>query len=380
MIKTLLVSIVTVMSLALMQPMVASAMVGGFGGKPANPDASVPRTKDIFIYTLKGGDTKADEVLISNNTDIPQTIAFYPTDAAISNTGAFTCKQRVEARQDVGAWVSLSQNEVTLEPGTSTKVPFTVTAPQGVAPGEHDGCLAFEPKDDDGHVEGNVRIHTRSAVRIAVTVPGDLRRNVDITAFSASLSSAGRWNYKLSVKNTGNVSADTKTTVRLNSLFGSTIYHNEGVYPVIAGNKYEVTYTDTSSLFWGGIYRANASIDYDSNPSRFSSLSSPETIMTKYAPDQYVFVTPRPLALFMYSVLCIVALSVVGLIVYRRREKTDALQNWHTYTLKEHDTIQSIADKYQIGWKKLAKINDRKAPYVLTPGEKIRVPNKKKSK
>ena len=213
----------------------AFAVSGGFGGKPGNPDSAVPRSKDIFIYTLKTGDSKSDEVLISNNTDTTQTIVFYPTDADISNTGAFTCKQRVEPKTDVGSWVQLAQQEVTLTSGTSTKVPFVVTVPQGVEPGEHDGCLAFEPKNDDGQAEGSVRIHTRSAVRMAITIPGDLRRNVDITSFAASTTSTGQWNFLLSVKNTGNVSADTKMSVRLTSLFGQTAYTNEGTYPVIAG-------------------------------------------------------------------------------------------------------------------------------------------------
>ena len=166
--------------------------------------------------------------------------------------------------------------------------------------------------------------------------------------------------------------------VRLNSLLGPTLYQNEGVYPVIAGNKYEVTYVDTTSIFWGGVYRANASIAYDSNPRRFATTSSPETAMTKYAPDRYIVVAPHPLAALLYTIISIAVLIVIGVVLYRRREKNDALHHWRTYTIKEHDSVQSIADGRGISWKKLAKMNDLKAPYVLTSGEKIRVPAKKK--
>lgn len=71
------VSIKTI-TLALLASMIVSmtalssvglAVAGGIGGKPANPVSDIPRTKDIFIYTLEAKKIKDDAVLVTNNTD-----------------------------------------------------------------------------------------------------------------------------------------------------------------------------------------------------------------------------------------------------------------------------------------------------------------------
>lgn len=356
-------------------PISASAATGGLGGKPANPDPAVPRTKDIFIYTLKASDTKNDAVIVTNNTDETQTIELYPTDAVITNTGAFSCEQRVEKKSDVGAWIKLSKNEVTLAPGTNQEVPFVVTIPAQADVGEHNGCLAFEPKDNKGEVEGNVRIRTRSAVRVAVTIPGDLKKKVDITSFNVSTKPGGEQEYNLRIDNTGNVSADTTSYVTLRSLIGTEVYSNKGTYPVLAGNKYDVIFGNDKKPFWGGWYRASASISYDSRAGSFGVKDS-QNLVTKYTSSKYIFVSPDPIAVAAYFVILIASILAVLYVLYRRHEKRDALRNWGLHAVKHGETIQSLAEAHDVSWKKLAKINNIKPPYALHEGDKLKIPKK----
>lgn len=354
----------------------ALAITGGLGGKPANPDPAVPRSHDIFIYTLKAQQSKDDAVVVANNTDKPQTIGLYTTDAVVTNTGAFSCEQRVESRDDVGSWIKLSKNEVTLQPGTNEKVSFKITAPKRVDVGEHNGCLAFEPKDNEGEVEGNVRIRTRSAVRVAVTIPGDLKKQVDITSFNVFTKPGGEQEFNLSISNTGNVSADTTSAVSLKTLIGTEVYANKGTYPVLAGNKYDVLFNNDKNPFWGGWYIAEASIAYDRQAGSFGTENK-GNLVTKYTDNKYIFVSPEPIAVAIYAGLLIVLLLVILFFIYRRHEKKDALRNWQIYTIKQGDTIQTLAETYNVSWKKLAKINDIKPPYALNEGEKLRIPRKK---
>ena len=56
-------------------------------------------------------------------------------------------------------------------------------------------------------------------------------------------------------------------------------------------------------------------------------------------------------------------------------------QTWQKYTVVSGDTIQSIADSVGMEWKKLAKVNKLKAPYILTINQIVLIPelnNKKK--
>src|SRR5690606_28627589 len=110
-----------------------------------------------------------EKVLLSNHSDTPQTVLLYPVDAIPSNTGSFTCKQRAEAIEEAGGWIKLEKNEVRLAPNQTDIVDFTISAPETADVGEHNACLAFETKGDDGEINGNLRIRTRSAIRVALT-------------------------------------------------------------------------------------------------------------------------------------------------------------------------------------------------------------------
>ena len=131
---------------------------GGIGGRPANPQADNPRTQSIFIFTMDEGKEQRDAVLVSNNSDTEQTIELYAVDGIVTNTGAYTCAQQSEAKQDVGSWVKLEESTVTLAPGESEEVGFSIAAPDGSDVGEHNGCLVFQTQDDDEQASGNVRI------------------------------------------------------------------------------------------------------------------------------------------------------------------------------------------------------------------------------
>src|SRR5574344_1228113 len=82
----------------------SQTVFGAVGGRPANPDPDNPRTRSIFIYTLKAGESKSDQIYLSNNGDTAETVELFAVDGTVSNTGAYTCKQNVEPREDVGAW------------------------------------------------------------------------------------------------------------------------------------------------------------------------------------------------------------------------------------------------------------------------------------
>ena len=131
---------------ALIPGMASAASYGGVGGKPAYPVANNPRTKSIFIFELKPGQSASSGVQVFNNTNTTQTINLYGVDSVVSSGGAFACAQNNDPKKEVGAWIHLDQNSVTLSPNSNKIVPFTVTVPnnKSVSVGEHDGCIAMQ--------------------------------------------------------------------------------------------------------------------------------------------------------------------------------------------------------------------------------------------
>lgn len=364
----------TAIAISTMLPASVHGAQGDVGGRPANPIQGNPRTNDIFIYTLDHKDSVRDGALIVNNTDEQKVVSVYPTDGITSNTGALTCKQAVEARVDVGSWIKLETEEITVKPRSSQKVNFSVTVPDSVDVGEHNGCIVYQVKDDKPITSGNIKIHTRSATRVAVTIPGALDKNVEIRSFETS-NAVNSQRYTLNLENTGNVSADTQIDMTLTGIFGGEFYKNQGKYPVLPKNKLVISYQNDSLPIWGGWYWVNAKISYDKRPNKFG-FEDQASIIEKPAERMLVFVVPHVKVLLGGFAVILLLVCAIFYVLYRRREKKDALRNWPVHTVKMNETIQSIAEKQDIGWKKLAHLNGIKAPYTLKPGDKIRIPKK----
>lgn len=353
----------------------ASAMAapsGGIGGRPANPDPKNPRTNTIFIYTLDRGKTKRDQVIVTNNTDKTQTIELYAVDGEVTNTGAYTCKQDAEARTDIGGWLKLAKSQVTLASGKSEKVDFTLTMPKNADVGEHDGCIVFQAKDASVQASGNVRIRTRQAVRVVATVPGVLRRDIEIKSFTiTSLGRAKQLNLKLS--NVGNVSADVDTRVHLKTLWGSEYFADGGGYPVLANEHLDLTFAVTKRPMFGGWYAASADIAYDKRAGTFGT-NDPNQLIHKTSDQKIIFLAPTPVGVL---ILFVIVLAIAGLIVWliwRHRQVSTAKRKWRPYIVYEGDTLESLAQRSHVDWRKLARVNKIRAPYVLQPGTKIRIP------
>ena len=103
-------------------------------------------------------------------------IEVYAVDGTVTATGDMTCKQQVEAKKDAGNWVKLAKSEVALAPGTSTNVDFAVTAPDKADVGEHNACLVIQRKADPAAAKkGGIQLQTRQAIRMAITIPGNIQ-------------------------------------------------------------------------------------------------------------------------------------------------------------------------------------------------------------
>ena len=349
-----------------------AAQSGGIGGRPANPDPDNPRSQSIFIYTLNKGEATSDQVRISNNTAKRQTIELLAVDGIITNTGAYTCKQNSEEKTGLGATIALARTEVTLEPNTNEKVDFTVTMPVNADVGEHNACIVFQSRQDEGEVQGNVRIRTRQAIRVVATVPGDLKRSITITDF-AVVRKDNKETFNASLQNTGNVSADVDTKVYLKDMFGRALFEDGGQYPVLSDQKLELSFVNTKRPFFGGWYTASMTVSYDKRAGVFG-IEDKKNVTTLTADEKVVFVPPTTAGL---ATLVIVALLLIGgaaVWVMSKKNRRYENQTWRAYVIQSGDTIESIARKHEVDWKKLAVRNDIKAPYSLTPGNTLKVP------
>ena len=200
---------------------------GGIGGKPAYPRYDTPQTESIFMHTLVPGTIQQEGVTVINNTSTQKTLSIYAADSTPSSGGGFACKQFSEERTDVGTWINIKQNEVTLEPNTNVIVPFTITVPQFVDVGEHNGCVLIQEVKTNTENQQGMSLAFRSGMRVAITIPGEIIRKLEIVSFTSAKNKKGVIVLTPKVKNLGNTSVRPDVSVNTHSILGKIFFNNK---------------------------------------------------------------------------------------------------------------------------------------------------------
>ncbi len=353
-----------------------AAEFGGIGGRPANPVTGNARSDSWFIFNTDPGAVLRDSLLVVNNTAETKTLKLYTADSQIASDGGFTCEQEIEKDDKSGQWISLAKSEVTLASQTSTVVPITVTVPQNADVGEHSACIAIQDKNQNPGT-GGVGLSFRSAVRVYVNIPGDIIRNLEIVNFTVfpKPKSGTIEILKPEIKNTGNVSVDTKIDTFVRTFFWWRVYKN--------GGEYAITRDATSSWEYefkkphlGGLYIAGFTAKYDKDPSSTLGVDSGKQPVTLRSKLRWIWLFPTPLGLILW--LLILALLYWLYDTWKRyiAWKKWTSKEWINYTVEAGDNINSIAREHNVPWKHLAKVNKLQPPFTLEAGDRIKVPPK----
>ena len=306
----------------LILPMSVSA--NGIGGRPANPDPNNPRTSSIFIYNLSGGASKSDQLYVQNGSDKEETIEVYSVDGTVTTTGDMTCKEKSEDKVGAGKWVSVSKKEVTLGANENTLVDFTVNVPSKADVGEHNACMVVQRKvKQSSNNAGGIQVQTRQAIRMAITVPGDIHRDVTIEKFNVKNSNSSQL-YEIALKNSGNVSADVDVKLVVKDPMGNVVYKNGGVNATIANETRQFNYDSNLAPFWGGKYKVELSISYKKKAGEWGISQDQNELITKTAEPKELFFWPSTTALMMIGggILLLIILIVIIIIKSKRNKKT----------------------------------------------------------
>ncbi len=363
---------------SLFAPTANAVEFGNIGGKPARPDPKNPRTQSIFIKNASPGQTVSDVIQVVNYTGETKTLQVYAVDAIVSSGGSFGCAQLVDEKKGVGSWVKMSREEVTLPSGGEEEVPFTVTPPKtGADIGENDGCIVIQEKDaTPQNVEGensSIALSFRTAIRLAVFLPGEVKKSVEILGYAAAKGENGDYVLKPRVRNNGNVSLDVVLNTYTKGILGGNEDNYNQESPLLRGvtSDWNIPY---KRPFWGGWYTSRFTVTYDSNVSNSLGESVNPNMVTLNSKRIFFFVPPTLLAaLIELVVLAIIAFLLRKLYLRLFGGKRET-RDWKTIIISNQTDIGALASAYGIKWKKLAKVNRLRPPYMLRQGDRIKVP------
>lgn len=122
------------------------------------------------LGTVQPGQPVQDGVLVRSSFDEPREVLLYAADAQPAVGGGFGFSAREDEQEQVGRWLRLAQDRVTVPADGQVLVPYTLTVPPGTEGGEYVGAVVAEPVDEAAG--GGVQTRTRFAMAVYLRVPG----------------------------------------------------------------------------------------------------------------------------------------------------------------------------------------------------------------
>lgn len=174
-----------------------------------------------YDYALSPGQTVEDALSVVNEGTEPVQLAVYAADAFTTDGGELDLRTQDHPATGVGAWLDAERNELSLAPGESVEVPFTISVPDDAVPGDHMGGIATSL----AATEDGTEVERREAVRVQVRVAGGVQPRLKVedlvVDYSDTLTGRGDATVAYLLRNTGNTALAAEQTVALSGPFGS---------------------------------------------------------------------------------------------------------------------------------------------------------------
>jgi len=177
-------------------------------------------------YEVDPGAELTDAVTLYNFSNVQLTFRVYATDAVNNDQGEFDLLPGEEEPKDVGTWITLPQDNITVPAGSQATMPITVKVPADARPGDHAGAILASSEATGAGPEGRiVTVDRRTGSRVYVRIAGDLDpdlaiENVDTTYTPALNPLGGSAEVTYRIQNRGNVRLSGSHSVSIAGPFG----------------------------------------------------------------------------------------------------------------------------------------------------------------
>ena len=266
----------------------ADGGVAQFSIRPAAPGFDSAGSAPYFVLNLTPGATMQSRVRITNIGTAAGRLALYPVDATTGQTSGVVYYTQNDPRADVGRWITVDAHQLSLDPGKSQIVTFTVSVPHSARPGQHVGGLVAENLAVQGSSGSSVAINIQhlSIVAVQVNLPGKAIQRMEATGIRAG----GQQGYQIlymSLRNSGTQMLKPSGSLQVTDMAGHQLKHMtmtlDTVLPQTAISYPVYVY---GQALGPGRYRAVLSLTYG-NPQQ--TLSRTFTFEITAASVQQVF-------------------------------------------------------------------------------------------
>lgn len=219
---------------------------GGIRFSVTTASVDGPDDRRIFDFVAEPGAQIQDQVAVSNHGAAPVTFAMVTNDGIFTPTGSFDIRTSDQEPQDSGGWFEV-QPSVEVPAGETVIVPFTITVPENVTPGDHPAGIVATVTTASSAAGPGVGVESRVGVRVNLRVPGEVVPSIALDQVTATYTPS--WNpfapgdvrVSYEVTNDGNLRVGGDQSIAASGPFGigaSTVDRGvEGIKELIPGTS-----------------------------------------------------------------------------------------------------------------------------------------------
>ncbi len=314
------------------------------------------------IFSSPPGGSDIKNITISNNGNVDLDLTITGSDALLNKNGITSYLQPADSKS-IGQWLETPKTQVRVAANSSTTLPITLRIPSTATPGVYLGGLSVQV--DNSQNNGNntgAKAIPRVIHKVIANVNGTKKLDYQFSPlefigspydhFRFSFINRGntliQLNYQIQVRNL--------LTNRLSTIAPPPIY-------IAPDQKSELTnaWSDNSPLQEASIKLQVASFDPTLNRYEESHDYQQTIIFSRFS-------TLLSITLFGLIALTMIVWSIRHLYYHLLRHKS------HPYKVKKDENLAGIAQKNQISWQLLARVNRLQKPYTLEENQIILLP------
>lgn len=174
------------------------------------PGSRLAPTGGYFLLDAEPGERIEQSIGLRNDSRQQLELRLAAVDATTGPMGGASYALPDEEPSRTGAWITLERAAVTLGPGASAVVSFTVTVPDDATTGQHLAAVSIaapsaaggSAESDEGQAGASVDVQTRHVIAVQVDVPGPADPELVITGVTPAARPDGLY-LEIAIENKG---------------------------------------------------------------------------------------------------------------------------------------------------------------------------------
>jgi hypothetical protein len=268
----------------------------------------------LFEQTVNPGDKFSTSITVSNPGTVSRQFTIGVQDiSGMKGSGEPIFTTSSVPEYGVSSWVSLGSTLVTVPPGGSVVVPFTITIPKTAGPGGHYGAIFISQGATKPTFNGSGLGYNVGAL-IELRIAGDAKQLAEIKEFSTDKSfyQTPSVNFTTIVANEGNVLLQPRGPIDITNMFGQkvgTAIVNDQAASIFPGTQRSFTATWGGSGFAFGQFTAITTLNYGDTENKTVSAST-----------SFWVIPVVPIAVVLGSIIFFILIFIWAVKTYVRRK------------------------------------------------------------